>query len=92
MKKLLIATVALALGATLAYAHPVAPHLNANQKAYGCSILNGHIFCHSPGTGMCWKPRHNPNLGQPAESLDLDGAWGNPRPIRNAADPARTLN
>jgi hypothetical protein len=54
--------------------------LNANQKAAGCSILYWQVFCPSPGTGMCWKRGHNPNLGQPAESLDLDGAWGKPPP------------
>jgi hypothetical protein len=71
MKKLFVATVALALGATLVYAHPATPHLNANQKAAGCSIIDWRVFCPSPGTGMCWKPAHNPNLGQPAESFDL---------------------
>ena len=51
---------------------PKPPHLNANQKADGCSIHEWQVFCPSPGTGMCWKKGHNPNLGQPAEGLDLD--------------------
>ena len=27
------------------------------------------IFCSSPGTGMCWKQGHDPNLGPPATRL-----------------------
>jgi hypothetical protein len=67
MKKVLAAAVAIAV-ISPAFA---APHLNANQKAAGCSILDGHVFCSSPGTGMCWKQGHDPNLGQPAEAIDI---------------------
>jgi hypothetical protein len=51
---------------------PKPPHLNANQKADGCSIHEWQVFCPSPGTGMCWKKGHNPYLGQPAEAVALD--------------------
>jgi hypothetical protein len=46
------------------------PSLTADQKAAGCSIADGHVSCASPGTGMCWKLGHDPNLGQPAEGID----------------------
>jgi len=67
INKVLAAAVAIA-AVSPAFA---APHLNANQKAAGCSILDGHVFCSSPGTGMCWKQGHDPNLGQPAEAIDI---------------------
>jgi hypothetical protein len=67
INKVLAAAVAIA-AVSPAFA---APHLNANQKAAGCSILDGHVFCSSPGTGMCWKQGHDPNLGQPAEAIDV---------------------
>jgi hypothetical protein len=67
MKKLLVAAIAIA-AVSPAFA---APHLNANQKAAGCSILDGQVFCIGPGTGMCWKQGHDPNLGQPAEGIDV---------------------
>jgi hypothetical protein len=51
---------------------PKPPHLNANQKAYGCSILDWRVFCPSAGTGYCWKKGHDPWLGQPAEAIYLD--------------------
>jgi hypothetical protein len=67
MKKLILAVI------SLAAISPVfaSPHLNANQKAAGCSILDGQVFCSGPGTGMCWKQGHDPNLGQPAEAIDV---------------------
>ena len=55
-----------------------APHLNANQRKVGCSILSGQVFCPSPGTGMCWKKGHDPYLGQPAQAISVgNGAWSN---------------
>jgi hypothetical protein len=67
MKKLLL-TAAAALAVSSAFA---APHLNANQKKVGCSILSGQVFCPSPGTGMDWKKGHNPWLGQSAEAENV---------------------
>lgn len=51
------------------------PRLNANQLAYGCTIEGGVVFCRSPGTGMGWKPGHDPNKGQKADAYDCGGAW-----------------
>jgi hypothetical protein len=51
-----------------------ATHLNANQKKVGCSIVDGRVFCPSPGTGMCWLKGHNPSLGQPARAISIGNA------------------
>ena len=70
-RTLLIAATAIALSApAVPHAH-AAPHLNANQKKVGCSILAGEVFCPSPRTGMAWKKGHNPLLGEPAEAMQV---------------------
>jgi hypothetical protein len=70
MRKLLLAAVIL-LAATPVFA---APHLNANQKKFGCNFTMGFLWCPSPGAGMCWKKGHNTLLGQPAQSISVGNA------------------
>jgi hypothetical protein len=67
MRKFIFAAAAM-LAASSAFA---APHLNANQRNFGCSIVSGMVMCPSPGTGMAWKKGHNPLLGEPAEAYSV---------------------
>jgi hypothetical protein len=54
--------------------------LNANQIKVGCSREKGYgVSCPGPGTGMCWKKGHNPNLGQPASAISVGNEDIDPR-------------
>jgi hypothetical protein len=95
---LLIAATAIALSApAVPHAH-AAPayakttHLNANQRA-GCMIIPGYGIRCNPGTGMAWKPGHDPELGQKGVLCDNDTSGvfvkpaGYPPPCPSRATP-----
>jgi hypothetical protein len=67
----LITAAALAV-ALAAPAYAKTTHLNANQRPAGCTIIPGYGLRCNPGTGMGWKPGHDPELGQKGVLCDND--------------------
>ena len=55
------------------------PAVSDDQVRAGCSMMEGKLFCPSPGTGMCWEKGHNPWKGEtPARALDIGNGPSSP--------------
>jgi hypothetical protein len=65
--KLTVITLTL-LASTPTFAAPLTEY----QKNAGCSIVDGQLYCPSPGTGLCWQRGHNPylNPNKPARAVE----------------------
>ena len=65
---------------TLALTAPpsAAADLTDNQRQAECRLVEGKVVCPAPGLGRCWTGGHDPNLDQPAASLDVGGDPASP--------------